>query len=154
MGFKRVYGRFYLEKKPYSEGNLPLMFEFSHRGSKSENGTYRQNRLRHYSGLRVPGKTKKIKAESFFSFWDDKNQIARGFRGADDINTYIVLVQTKIAQYLRAKRERFEPLDLVELKNIISVNRQTSSLDLISYCGEYVKRYNKPVTSPQQIGQL
>jgi hypothetical protein len=83
MGVKRKHGRFYLDTKPDVQGQLPLMFEFTYRGV-TDGDKYKRNRLRHYTGLRIPGKQLTSKKVLTYACWDARQQTARGFKGADD----------------------------------------------------------------------
>jgi integrase len=144
MGLKRKYGRFYLDSKPDNQGNLPLMFEFTYRGATDHEGKYKRNRLRHYTGCRIPGKILTNKKIMTYACWDSKQQIARGYKDADDVNAYISTITDKVSKYMRNKREIFEPLDMSELKRMITVSHITNNLDIIAFCENYLKRYDKP----------
>lgn len=73
-----------------------------------------------------------------------KSANARGFRGADDVNTYITTIIDKVSKYLRGKKETFQPVDMSELKRLITVNHSVSHESIVSFCEGYFKRYNKP----------
>jgi integrase len=144
MGIKRKYGRFYLDCKPDNQGNLPLMFEFTYRGVTDHEGKYKRNRLRHYTGSRIPGKQLTNKKITTYAYWDIKQQIARGFKGADDVNAYITTIADKVSKYIRHKKENFLPLDMSELKRLITINHTVSNMDVVAFCENYLKRYDKP----------
>lgn len=144
MGVKRKYGRFYLDTKPDVQGCLPLIFEFTYRGLRDAEGKYKRNRLRHYTGMRVPGKKLTSKKVLNYACWDTRQQSARGYRGADDVNAYITTIVDKVSKYIRNKNEQFQPLDIAELKKLITVNHITSHETIVSFCESYLLRYNKP----------
>ncbi|WP_295795233.1 site-specific integrase [Mucilaginibacter sp.] len=144
MGIKRKYGRFYLDSKPDKQSNLPLMFEYTNRGFNDDEGVYKRNRIRHYTGFRIPGKQITTKKVISYACWDVNQQMARGFRGADDVNTYITTITDKVSKYLRGKKETFQPVDMSELKRLITVNHSVSHESIVSFCENYLKRYNKP----------
>jgi len=144
MGVKRKYGRFYLDTKPDVQGHLPLIFEFTYKGVRNVDGRYKRNRLRHYTGMRVPGKKLTSKKLLNYACWDTRQQTARGYKGADDVNAYITTIIDKVSKYLRDKKESFQPLDITELKKLITVNHISSHENVVSFCETYLKRYNKP----------
>lgn len=144
MGVKRKYGRFYLDTKPDNTGHLPLMFEFTYRGLNDQDGKYKRNRLRHYTGSRIPGKQLTNKKITTYACWDAKQQMARGFKEADDVNAYITTLTDKVSKYIRNKKENFQPLDMSELKRLITVNHTTNNTDIVVYCENYLDRYDRP----------
>jgi len=143
MGVKRKHGRFYLDTKPDVQGQLPLMFEFTYRGV-TDGDKYKRNRLRHYTGLRIPGKQLSSKKVLTYACWDARQQTARGFKGADDINAYITTLIDKVSKYVRNKKENFQPLDMFELKKLITVNHSVGNENVVAFCETYLKRYDKP----------
>jgi len=143
MGVKRKHGRFYLDTKPDLQGQLPLMFEFTYRGV-IDRDKYKRNRLRHYTGLRIPGKQLSNKKILTYACWDTRQQTARGFKDADDVNAYITTLTDKVSKYVRNKKESFQPLDMFELKKLITVNHSVSNENIVAFCETYLKRYDKP----------
>ena len=144
MGIRRRFGRFYLDSKPDLLGQLPLVYEFTYGGHYNEKRVHIRHRIRHYTGFKIPGKKIKSKGIEKFAYWDDLQQYARGFIDADEINGYVIALLSRVSKYVRAKKEAFEPLDLTEIKRLITVNHSVSHENIISYCEAYVKRYDKP----------
>ncbi|MBS7566847.1 site-specific integrase [Mucilaginibacter sp. Bleaf8] len=144
MGIRRRFGRFYLDSKPDLLGQLPLMYEYTYGGYYDENGKHVRYRIRHYTGFKIPGKKITTKKGTKFAYWDDLQQYAKGFIDAEEINGYVMALINRVSKYVRHKKENFEPVDISEVKRLITVNHSVSHENVVSYCEAYLNRYNKP----------
>jgi integrase len=144
MGIRRRFGRFYLDAKPDLLGQLPLMYEFTYGGYYDENGRHIRYRVRHSTGFKIPGKKTNTKKGPKFVYWDDLQQYARGFMDAEEINGYVIALINRVSKYVRHQKESFEPIDLSEIKRLITVNHSVSHENIVSYCEAYLNRYDKP----------
>jgi integrase len=144
MGIKRRFGRFYLDAKPDLFGYLPLMYEYTYGGYYDEGGKYKRHRVRHSTGFKIPGKKLSVKKVMTYVCWDMRQQISRGFIDAEEINGYIMALINRVSKYVRNQKESFEPVDLSEIRKLITVNHSISHENVVSFCENYLKRYNKP----------
>jgi len=63
---------------------------------------------------------------------------------AEEINGYVIALINRVSKYVRHQKESFEPIDLSEIKRLITVNHSVSHENIVSYCEAYLNRYNKP----------